>query len=172
MDRSTIPVMYNTVCKVCNFPFDNTTHRSSICPDCDRKHHQEYNLAWQRSHKESRAKTMRKYRENGGKDRDRQRKLGGKVLPSGEDKRPFLGFCELCGRTYEDDRHKFHYHHWIEEEPTIGIWVCVKCHWMVEAVDTGLLQKYNELKLKIEEECAMKMLERFGLMEVCSGQKR
>ncbi|KKN54550.1 hypothetical protein LCGC14_0591420 [marine sediment metagenome] len=117
------------------------------------------------NHKEA----QRRWYDSKGRDRYRVKSLGGKYLPPGEEKRPYTGKCELCGATYEDDKSKFHYHHWIDEEPTIGIWVCVKCHWMIEAVDTGLLQKYEELKPLIEKECAMKMLGRFGLLEVVNG---
>lgn len=117
------------------------------------------------NHKES----QHKWYESKGRDRYRVKNLSGKYLPPGEEKRPFPGKCELCEKTYEDDKNKFHYHHWIEEEPTFGIWVCVKCHWMIEAVDTGLLQKYEELRLQIEKECTVKLLERLGLLEVVNG---
>ncbi len=39
-------------------------------------------------------------------------------------KRPHPGICELCDK----DKRLLHYHHWDDDYPEIGLWVCVKCH--------------------------------------------
>ena len=55
--------------------------------------------------------------------------------------------CELCGK----ESLKLEYHHWDDDNPELGIWVCYRCHRTVEGADKGLVQKYFELKQLIEE---------------------
>jgi len=57
------------------------------------------------------------------------------------------GICELCGR----EANKLDYHHWDDEHPEQGVWVCYKCHWLCECIDHGediirLKQVYLNLK--------------------------
>lgn len=39
-------------------------------------------------------------------------------------KRPFLGYCEMCGAVNT----KLNYHYWSDKNFNLGIWVCNKCH--------------------------------------------
>ncbi len=59
--------------------------------------------------------------------------------------------CELCGDSFD----RLNYHHWDDDAPHLGIWVCFMCHQLVEAVDKGFvegyLERYKELKLSINE---------------------
>ena len=66
-------------------------------------------------------------------------------------KRPFPvgGACELCGRT---NGKKLDYHHWNDEKPEKGLWLCYSCHRLGELVDKGMERKYLELKAKVEQE--------------------
>lgn len=66
-------------------------------------------------------------------------------------KRLHPGKCELCGANY--DKIKLDYHHWDDETPELGIWVCYKCHRFVEGIEYGLSsEKYMDLKIKIIQE--------------------
>lgn len=63
----------------------------------------------------------------------------------GLNKRPHPGYCELCGKSPK----KLSYHHWDEKELSKGIWICPRCHWVVEAYeknDLGVIQKYLRIK--------------------------
>jgi hypothetical protein len=58
-------------------------------------------------------------------------------------KRPFTIRCELCGK--EQEFHKA-YHHWNDEKPELGIWICLSCHNIAEGVEANLHTKYLNLK--------------------------
>ena len=69
----------------------------------------------------------------------------------GLNKRTYTGNCEICG--YEKKR--MSYHHWNDDKPSMGIWVCQACHWFVGGIDKGLLvDKYIQLKQNVEKEYA------------------
>ena len=46
-------------------------------------------------------------------------------------KQDYSSRCELCGRT----KIRLAYHHWNKKKPSMGIWVCQKCHWLIESYD-------------------------------------
>ena len=79
---------------------------------------------------------------------NRRHRLGtgtGKNKINGFKKREWTDSCELCGRTIK----KPHYHHWDDNNLSKGIWICPRCHRMVEACEHGdfaYLQKYLQLK--------------------------
>jgi len=79
------------------------------------------------------------------------------VLPKGEYKREYLGFCEVCGKEIQDTKY-IGYHHWDDDLPAVGIWVCNGCHKMVEGIDRGLIEPYLTLKAKVEKEYALKQI--------------
>lgn len=124
-------------------------------------HHKENVARWQREHPERRKEQQEKYMDNGGRERRKQRRLSGKVLPNGEIKRPFLGYCEVCGRSLIDRQKD--YHHWVEDMPAMGIWLCITCHSMAECVDANLQNNYLNRKAEIEKEYAIKQLEKIGM---------
>ncbi len=70
-------------------------------------------------------------------------------------KRPYPGVCEVCGIAREKG---LHYYHWDGDNPSIGIWICARCHRLVELlVSLGskrlgeLLATYLNLKASITE---------------------
>jgi len=76
-----------------------------------------------------------------GTEYNRRRSLvtkDGKRIYLKHDKRPYPNDskCELCGKKC-----KFlAYHHWDDETPWIGLWVCQSpCHAICEAVDSGII---------------------------------
>ena len=68
------------------------------------------------------------------------------------EKRKFNNECEMCGKPLEKNPR---YHHWNDDKPELGIWVCAHCHFKCEIIeDTEFYlfkEKYLELKNKINE---------------------
>ncbi len=62
-------------------------------------------------------------------------------------KRIFKGYCELCGLNNT----KLNYHHWDNNNPAKGVWVCHYCHMAVEKIDKGIYIKYLEIRNQVEE---------------------
>jgi len=62
-------------------------------------------------------------------------------------KRLFAGVCELCGNEIKK-RPKWH--HWDDEHPEKGMWICDRCHWLADAVEYDpefeKMNKYKKLK--------------------------
>jgi len=120
----------------------------STISDARREYERDY---WKENH-ERKNIISRRYRDKRGRAIERQQRLGGNMLPEGQTKRQYTGKCEMCGRTYEDDRNKFHYHHWNDDVIRYGLWLCARCHWVAEGVDSGLVPIYLKLKLGVEKE--------------------
>lgn len=61
-------------------------------------------------------------------------------------KRPWTGICELCGKPY----FRMDWHHWDDNHPEWGLWLCIPCHRLVELFEshykTELIEKYKKLK--------------------------
>lgn len=58
-------------------------------------------------------------------------------------KREPVGTCELCGTPTKTQA--LGWHHWVYENPSIGLWTCPWCNQFAEAVDIGgmeLVEKY------------------------------
>ena len=77
--------------------------------------------------------------------RRRQALLAGKW--KGLHKRPYTNACELCGSELT----RLGYHHWDDNEPSLGIWLCAGCHKYAEGFDKALgdkplLEVYAKLK--------------------------
>jgi len=62
------------------------------------------------------------------------------------DKRPRPQACELCNRP----RVRLEYHHWDNDNPSKGIWLCRTCHLFAELIERNkvqmLMSKYEEFK--------------------------
>ncbi len=57
--------------------------------------------------------------------------------------------CEMCKKIDQ----RLAYHHWNDNNPSMGMWLCGQCHWFVEGIEKGLqLQRYLDLKLFRERE--------------------
>jgi len=69
-------------------------------------------------------------------------------------KRPYEGYCELCGRVVGEEIRDLDYHHWDDNDivpgkKIKGIWVCWQCHQLCELVDKKqihLVQRYLRFK--------------------------
>lgn len=90
-------------------------------------------------------------------DSDRITQLGtsinGKhVVITGLHKREYTRKCELCDKL---PKKRLYYHHWLDDFPGVGMWLCFKCHMLAESVDerSELIDKYVELKNSITIEC-------------------
>lgn len=77
---------------------------------------------------------------------------GERVVLTGLHKRPYTRICELCGKR---PKSKLYYHHWLEDFPEVGLWLCYKCHGFAESINEGLdrIDKYKALKLSVTVEC-------------------
>jgi len=73
-------------------------------------------------------------------------KINGKSVRVNKRPRPDNA-CEICGKTV---RKRLHYHHWDDEHPEYGIWVCGSCHHLCWFVENSLHTKYLELKRMID----------------------
>ncbi len=57
--------------------------------------------------------------------------------------------CELCKRI----RKRLSYHHWDDDKPWLGMWLCNTCHFTAENIDKNLHCNYLLIKSKIEKDC-------------------
>jgi hypothetical protein len=147
----------------------------------DPERRKEYNLKYYHEHKEQANERRRKYRQEHREETreyerkyywEHRQKLKEKVLKyrqehkeelaskrriqqlgssrgviRGLHKRPWLGFCELCGKAPR----QLSYHHWDDNNPSKGIWVCNRCHMTIEGIDDKrTLRKFRRLKKQIE----------------------
>ena len=88
--------------------------------------------AWEQRNKEKRLRYAREHRVG----------RNGKIFYV--KKRPWTGFCELCGKTIEKN---LMYHEFDDKTNGIGIWVCGRCHRYCHGYDhPEYLNKYLELK--------------------------
>ncbi len=72
---------------------------------------------------------------------------GKKTVVRNLTKRPRPDKCEMC-----EDRPAKAYHHWNDEDPSIGLWLCFRCHMAAEVMDDSpnldLFTVYIDLKEK------------------------
>lgn len=64
-----------------------------------------------------------------------------------EGKRSHPGSCEMCQRS---DR-RLAYHHWDNEDFTKGLWLCLPCHNIAEAVEKGIAERYMKRKTEVAQ---------------------
>ena len=161
------------VCKDCgillisedNWPSSHQKKHYYVCRDCDNKrHNEEYRrkpelrqrisirvAKYQKTHPE----ILLKIKQN-RKEWNRLHSLTTNGIRNQGlhiNKRPHPGSCELC---HKNDGKRLGYHLWDDKELSMGVWVCSKCHLIIEAFDnkTGnsILPLYLNLKAKIEQE--------------------
>ncbi len=63
----------------------------------------------------------------------------------GLNRKPRSEVCELCRRNSR----RLHFHHWDDSDLNIGLWLCVPCDRLGEALDKGVVEiadEYAELK--------------------------
>ena len=103
-----------------------------------------------------------------GRDKEKQRKytkdyarkylirttVGGKpfCIRANKRLRPADERCELCGNKPK----RLHYHHWDDEKPSLGVWVCFGCHMAVEKFEHDIINRYIDLKERVIEKAIEK----------------
>lgn len=109
----------------------------------------EYARKWRSKNREKFNKKCRQYH--------RKRVLttsNGKFI-YGLNKRDYTGYCEVCMKTPQELGFKrLEYHHWNDDNPSIGIWICYRCHKICHVVDRGDLPRirgYIRQKELVEE---------------------
>lgn len=77
---------------------------------------------------------------------------GKHVLLTGLSKREHTIKCELCDKV---PLKRLYYHHWLDDFPSVGMWLCYKCHMLAEAIDekVELIDEYIKLKNYISVSC-------------------
>jgi hypothetical protein len=108
---------------------------------------------WAKNHPEQVKENKRKYREK-VRPIIRQTELGthGETI-RGLNKRPYTSYCEICSKQVQNN---MAYHHWDDLNLNLGIWVCIKCHYIVEAFElvksgkfSAVIEKYEQLKAEL-----------------------
>ena len=56
--------------------------------------------------------------------------------------------CELCNKEFS----RLDYHHWDDNNPKYGLWLCHRCHLLAGDVDKELHTKYLILKVNISND--------------------
>jgi len=102
--------------------------------EIDRKNSQKYYSKHRDGIKERQRNCMRK----------NYLKINGKLIRVEKRPRPD-DICELCGKT----AHRLNYHHWNDEHPELGIWICGSCHYFTTQIEHGLHTKYFQLKADV-----------------------
>ena len=62
-----------------------------------------------------------------------------RILIKNKPARPEL--CQICGKLKPSS-----YHHWDDEHPERGLWLCAHCHRVADRVELGYHERYLELK--------------------------
>ena len=137
-------------------------------PDYNRKCNQR-KLRWENQKRATDPKYREKHNQR-SRDYRRENILGTKIngkltqLRVKKRPRPLDGNCEFCRKN--GGQH-LGYHHWDGDNLSLGVYTCLQCHPILEAIDCGKLDKvvnrYIELKRKIAEELKH--------LEVESGEK-
>ena len=100
---------------------------------------------WARENKEYLQLFRRKYFIQSGYNQKDRRDIAGIIKRD----YPEDGYCEICHKNNK----RLAYHHWSEDFPSWGIWMCAGCHVgcnFLEKLD--LSEKYWKLRKKIELE--------------------
>ena len=99
-------------------------------------------------HKRSKKERMKNYHSDPKrkeKVRDSHRahylRVRGKVIRVNKRARPD-DICELCSLHTR----RLDYHHWDDDHPEQGLWLCMRCHYGAEFVEQGRVKLYLKLK--------------------------
>ena len=149
-------------CRVCHIELTNDNWNPStkkvhsyICKMCDAERKRLYYLDHKEEHKQ-RGKDyyllnkikIDEYRRNWRRHNQlgQLNKFGEKIVIRCI-KRPHTLICELCNNYVK----RTVYHHWDDEHPGRGMWICLKCHNKAEAIeDVAFVLKYNILKENLD----------------------
>jgi len=132
-------------CEKCKIELSETnwykTHQRAgiyICKSCwnqrkgqsirDNTKYREYWRNWQRRHKLTTSK--------------------GVVYGLNKRDYPEESRCEICN----ENKVRLLYHHWDDDNLNKGIYLCIRCHYVAEAVDKGIHIKYLRFKKKLDKE--------------------
>lgn len=100
----------------------------------------------QRKNERKRERSSRPEIKQKRRDKRRVTRLDTKGRRLKVSKRPWPGKCEMCSRERKGLR-QLSWHHWDDNCPELGLWLCTHCHIFSEGVEKGLtLERYQELK--------------------------
>ena len=95
-------------------------------------------------------KEYRSIPENRARERELNRRylvINGIRVKVDKRPRPVDMTCEVCHRVSG----KLDWHHWEDEHPEKGMWLCFPCHKTAENIDAGLGDIYMKLKQVIDK---------------------
>ena len=78
--------------------------------------------------------------------REHYLEVRGKVIRVIKRPYPDNSLCELCKK-----QRTLGYHHWDDDHPERGMWVCISCHHKAEGLERGWSVSYLALKESIEQ---------------------
>jgi len=84
-----------------------------------------------------------------GKERMSRLSVNGKRIRIKKRVYPNNQICELCHKV----KKRLGYHHWDDDKPEFGMWICIRCHHFVETLEEysdKIVKEYNTLKEEIE----------------------
>jgi rubrerythrin len=143
-----------------NWPFCHQRKKFYVCRNCENKRtSEEYHnrpelreriltrtKKYQKAHPEVGRKAAMAYHRRHSLTTDG-------ITYYGLSKRPHPKFCEVCGNPYIK---RLGYHHWDDNDKNKGVWVCRKCHYIIEQVDNrrgkSIIPLYLKVKAQIEQE--------------------
>lgn len=116
----------------------------SWCKECILN----YQKAWRIRNKKSIKKSNRKWHQKNTVT------TGPRTIKGKKRKRPKDGICELCDKKCDKEKKILGYHHWDDDDMLKGIWLCYKCHMLIEHEEEykALLLKWHPLKAEIDKE--------------------
>lgn len=114
----------------------------SWCKECAFENYKK----WREKHRKRHRKLKRKWQ------RANQTETTGRTLYGKKRKRPKGGTCELCNKECDKEGKRLYYHHWDDNNMLKGIWVCYKCHTLIENEEEfkALLLKWHLLEAEID----------------------
>ena len=158
MDKPYLRKLY--LCAQCGKPFIKEAPSQKFCSlDCRTNYWDEH------------SKDRQRYQRDWWSGRNGDSRRVGKIrLPEGERKRHYTGECEVCGKVQDIESKLFDYHHWDDDMPAMGMYLCARCHKVAEGVESGLDTIYKDVRYKIEKEYAAEQLAKIGIsLEVLDG---
>lgn len=109
-----------------------------------------YNKKWAKENLEKRREYVKRWEKKNPKYSFKNRlMINGKMVTVR--KRPYEGYCEMCGKEVETKA--INWHHWDDERPEYGLWLDFFCHGAAEAHEQNGIKvpKYEEMKQMIME---------------------
>ena len=108
-----------------------------------RMEHREELRTYAREYYRANNEKLKKRQNKRWRERCVQLKMGSTISIDNKPLYPTDERCKLCARKLKV---RLIYHHWDDEHPEQGMWICYTCHHFAEGMDAGMEMKYKRLK--------------------------